>query len=95
MVVFVGYPYGIKGYEVYNLQSQSLCISRDVTFQEHVFPFHHLKDDNALIDFFSNSVLPRFFFEVDNADPNLTTPTTTSPTSELVSSAPRHNSRVC
>ena len=37
--IFLGYPFSIKGYELFDLQSHSLFISRDVVFHEIVFPF--------------------------------------------------------
>ncbi|XP_075654949.1 uncharacterized protein LOC142625133 [Castanea sativa] len=37
--VFLGYPYGIKGYKVLDLDSNSVYISRDVVFYEHIFPY--------------------------------------------------------
>lgn len=38
--VFVGYPYGKKGWRLYDLERQEFFISRDVVFFEHQFPFH-------------------------------------------------------
>ena len=40
--VFLGYPYGVKGYKLLNLQTKSCFISRDVIFHEFVFPFKSL-----------------------------------------------------
>jgi len=40
--VFLGYPFGIKGYKLLDLQSNTIFISRDVTFHESTFPFHSL-----------------------------------------------------
>jgi hypothetical protein len=37
--VFMGYPYAIKGYKLYNLHTKSVFISRHVIFHEHIFPF--------------------------------------------------------
>ncbi|CAM8888862.1 unnamed protein product [Rhodiola kirilowii] len=37
--VFLGYPYGQKGYKVYDLHSQQTLISRNVTFFEDIFPY--------------------------------------------------------
>ena len=37
--VFLGYPFNIKGYKLFNIQSHSIFISRDVVFHEFVFPF--------------------------------------------------------
>ncbi|XP_075111267.1 uncharacterized protein LOC142181719 [Nicotiana tabacum] len=38
--IFVSYPFGKKGYKLYNLQNKSVLISRDVNFHEVVFPFY-------------------------------------------------------
>ncbi|KAI5428719.1 hypothetical protein KIW84_033637 [Lathyrus oleraceus] len=46
--VFVGYPYGQKGWRVYDLESHEFFVSRDVIFSEDQFPFHEIekqKDD--------------------------------------------------
>lgn len=42
--VFLGYPPAQKGYKLYNLSTHEVFLSRDVSFEEHVFPF---KDTNS------------------------------------------------
>ena len=37
--MFLGHPFNIKGYKLFDLQSHSIFISRDVIFHENVFPF--------------------------------------------------------
>ena len=37
--IFIGYPYGKKGWSLYDLDSGELFVSRDVVFKEHVFPY--------------------------------------------------------
>ncbi|XP_075659220.1 uncharacterized protein LOC142629121 [Castanea sativa] len=37
--VFLGYPSGIKGYKVMDLDNNSISVSRDVIFYENIFPF--------------------------------------------------------
>ena len=37
--VFLGYPFGIKGYKVLDLSTNAVFISRDVVFHENIFPF--------------------------------------------------------
>jgi len=37
--IFVGYPYGKKGWKLYDLESHEYFVSRDVKFYEHAFPF--------------------------------------------------------
>ena len=42
MCIFLRYPFDIKGYKLLDLQSHTAFISRDVVFQESIFPFHSL-----------------------------------------------------
>ena len=44
--VFVGYPFGQKGWRVYDLDAKVFFVSRDVKFVEEVFPFRSPKDIN-------------------------------------------------
>lgn len=37
--VFLGYPFGKKGWKVMDLETHELFVSRDVRFQEDVFPY--------------------------------------------------------
>lgn len=37
--VFLGYPYGQKGWKVYDLATKEVFVSRDVQFHEDIFPF--------------------------------------------------------
>lgn len=37
--IFVGYPYGKKGWKLYDLESKEYIVSRHVKFYEHEFPF--------------------------------------------------------
>ena len=37
--VFLGYPFGVKGYKVYDISTKSVFISRDIIFHEDIFPF--------------------------------------------------------
>ncbi|KAM0024788.1 putative RNA-directed DNA polymerase [Helianthus debilis subsp. tardiflorus] len=46
--VFLGYPYGTKGYRVYDLELHKLIVSRHVEFIEEKFPFsevHNTKNE--------------------------------------------------
>ncbi|XP_011629077.1 uncharacterized protein LOC105421830 [Amborella trichopoda] len=51
--VFIGYPYGKKGYKVYDLE-KLFYVSTDVTFHENKFPFL----TNKVVDASHNSVTP-------------------------------------
>lgn len=37
--LFLGYPYGTKGYKLCDLENNTIFLSRDVTFRESIFPF--------------------------------------------------------
>jgi hypothetical protein len=37
--IFIGYPHDMKGYKFYNLQIQSIIISRNAIFHETIFPY--------------------------------------------------------
>jgi len=37
--IFVGYPRGYKGYKLYSLDTKKFFVSRDVIFDESIFPF--------------------------------------------------------
>ncbi|KAM0069913.1 putative RNA-directed DNA polymerase [Helianthus debilis subsp. tardiflorus] len=37
--IFLGYPRGTKGYKVYDVEQGKMVVSRDVKFNERVFPF--------------------------------------------------------
>ena len=37
--ILIGYPYGMKGYKLYDLQLHNVFVSRDVVFHENIFPF--------------------------------------------------------
>ena len=58
--VFLGYPFGVKGYKLLDLTNHHVIISRDVIFHEHVFPFHNtLSVDFSLFDTnLPNTTLP-------------------------------------
>ena len=58
LCVFIGYPTGIKGYRLFDLHSKQIFISRDVTFYEHIFPFHNVSSPSYSYDPFPNLVLP-------------------------------------
>ncbi|KAH9754602.1 retrovirus-related pol polyprotein from transposon RE1 [Citrus sinensis] len=42
--IFMGYPFGKKGWYLYDLESASFFTSRDVTFVEHDFPYKALTE---------------------------------------------------
>ena len=55
--VFIGYRLDIKGYKLYDLESKTIFVSRDVQFHETIFPFRSPSSLPPLPNF----VLPEFF----------------------------------
>ena len=51
--VFLGHPYGIKGYKVLDIDSNTVHISRDIVFYKHIFPFVGSQHpSNSYLDYF-------------------------------------------
>lgn len=65
----MGYPFAKKGYKLYNMDTKSCFISRDV-FHEHIFPFHSSNSASSptsfptYFDFFENQVSPSSFTDI-------------------------------
>lgn len=58
LCVFFGYPSGIKGYKLFDVETKRIFISRDVIFHEENFPSHTIVKDDQLLDPFPDLVLP-------------------------------------
>ncbi|KAL0361708.1 UNVERIFIED_CONTAM: Retrovirus-related Pol polyprotein from transposon RE1 [Sesamum radiatum] len=61
--IFVGYPSGQKGFKLFNIETQTYLVSRDVQFYEHVFPYSQATSSA------SSCPLPLGFDPVDAAVP--------------------------
>ena len=75
MCIFLGYPFGIKGYKLLDLQSHTTFISRDVVFHESIFPFHSftLPSDNTTFVF--TKPLPNTLdFSIATPSPDVSAP---------------------
>ena len=71
--VFLGYPFGVKGYKLRNQFTKRIFISRDVLFHETIFPFVL---DPYSSSFHSNIPLPHLFPSVASPyDPLIFFPT--------------------
>ena len=53
--IFLGYPFGTKGYKLYDLASRTCFISKDVVFKKSCFPFKHWTTNSTPIPSFSSS----------------------------------------
>uniref|UniRef100_A0A2N9J0N1 CCHC-type domain-containing protein n=1 Tax=Fagus sylvatica TaxID=28930 RepID=A0A2N9J0N1_FAGSY len=62
--VFLGYPYGVKGYKVMDLITHKIFISGDVVFHETIVPFQDHNSQTTQIDPFSTLVLPHCIDEI-------------------------------
>ena len=58
--VFLGYPPGVKGYKLLDLESNQIFLSRDVIVHEKIFPFSNGSTSGDLVDIFSHRVLPLY-----------------------------------
>ena len=47
--IFVGYPYGKKGWHLYDLENHEFFVSQDVQFYETEFPFASLSNDDMVL----------------------------------------------
>ena len=54
--VFLGYPFGYKGYKLLGLDTDQIFISRNVQFHEMIFPFSKTSSNSH--DFFFDCVVP-------------------------------------
>lgn len=59
--VFLGYPFGKKGYKLLSLISQKCFISRDVKLHEDIYPFAAIQPLVSLFPF----DIPQVFYEPD------------------------------
>ncbi|MDO7987393.1 hypothetical protein OC713_02595, partial [Sweet potato little leaf phytoplasma] len=57
----MGYPQGIKGFRLYDIQNKRFFISRIVVFHENIFPFHQVTVHDDALDPFPDLVLPKSF----------------------------------
>ena len=102
--VFVGYPFGKKGWKLYDLDSKEFFVSRDVKFFEDVYPFLSPEDvnidpttlvpDNDLIHFdFDDdfgSPISTTTLETSISSQNMLTTSLNSPSQNLPNSSPEH-----
>jgi len=49
---FLGYPFGVKGYKLVDLETHEILLSRDVIFHEQIFPFKLPVPEPLLIHYF-------------------------------------------
>ncbi|RVW46987.1 Retrovirus-related Pol polyprotein from transposon TNT 1-94 [Vitis vinifera] len=60
--VFLGYPFGKKGWKLFDLDTKKLFVSRDVKFFEDVFPFGNPGAVNIIPD----NIVPTVNVEIDS-----------------------------
>lgn len=60
--IFLGYPFGKKGYRILNLQTNQVTVSRNVRFYEHIFPFSFSTPLSKLFpaSFPNDDIIPTF-----------------------------------
>ena len=55
--IFLGYPFGSKGYKLYDLSTKSCFFSRDVVFREFIFPFKGIGQQNLGLPLFLSIIV--------------------------------------
>ncbi|RVW73137.1 Retrovirus-related Pol polyprotein from transposon RE2 [Vitis vinifera] len=60
--VFLGYPFGKKGWKLFDLDTKELFVSRDVKFFEDVFPF----GNPGAVNIIPNNIVPTVNVEIDS-----------------------------
>lgn len=60
-LVFLGYPFGYKGYKLLDLESNKVYISKNVVVHESLFPFAKSNIGTNSLDLFSDCILARLF----------------------------------
>jgi len=91
--IFLGYPFGVKGYKLMDLSSKVVFLSRDVLFHETHFPFKSSSPTNEeLSPFHFLPAMQYFPCPGHSSDSNCSPPnvdsTSTSPKSPSSSSSP-------
>ena len=66
--VFLGYPDGVKGYRLLSLETYKIITSRDVIFNENVFPFKRNEKGISCDDAGQQAYSSRTQIEVQSAD---------------------------
>lgn len=84
--IFLGYPYGKKGWRLYDLDKEECFTSRDVLFQETVFPYLEKLPEQApstpMIDSPTTTPIEDTLSHLDDTDTpstNTDTPSTSTP----------------
>ncbi|RVW84315.1 hypothetical protein CK203_036693 [Vitis vinifera] len=60
--VFLGYPFGKKGWKLFDLDTKELFVSRDVKFFEDVFPF----GNPGAVNIIPENIVPTINVEIDS-----------------------------
>ena len=82
--VFLGYPHGIKGYKVLDLISNSIHISRNIIFFEHIYPY--VLSSQPLTSYVDDMIFPHC--TSDTTSYSSSYPSMVAPSSPLTVSSP-------
>lgn len=85
--VFLGYHFGVKGYKLLNLDTDTVFLSRNVLFYESVFPFNDLPPSKPPIADPATPYIPLYTSFFDPLPSANSSPTPTSPV--LADSSPK------
>lgn len=84
MCVFLGYPIGMKAYKLYDIDTRHIFFSRDVVFQEKIFPLSSIKLPEPHVDpLHSGFTFPSSFQLQIPPSPTMSSYAPTSPSTQL------------
>ena len=85
--MFIGYPFGTKGYKVYDLATKTCFVSRDVVVKETIFLFKHWMSHSKSISIPScPSMFPSLPVISDSSQPVILDSNSSFPTTEFTPS---------
>ena len=85
--MFIGYPFGTKGYKVYDLATKTCFVSRDVVVKETIFLFKHWMSHSKSISIPScPSMFPSLPVISDSSQPIILDSSSSFPTTEFTPS---------
>ena len=70
--VFIGYPFGFKGYKLLDIKTKSIIVSRNVVFHENVFPLSKVNPNKVMVpisDIFQDEVLLKTITDISHDVP--------------------------
>lgn len=88
--IFLGYPFGKKGYKLLNLSTHSIFYSSDAVFHKYMFPYHPVHSQSLISSDTSFSYVGTLFISSSHT---LVSPNATVSTSSSIPPLPKRSTR--